>query len=181
MTRADITLHTERLLLRRPDARDADAATRFFVSDRAKLINDYTEAQAWRAFAAEIGHWEIMGFGMFAVCQRSDPDTALGLVGPWFPPDWPETEIGWMMFQGSEGKGFAHEAAEASLRFAFDTLGWAQAVSYIDPANARSIALAERLGAVRDDACARPEPHDLVYRHDPALWRSTVPAMETTA
>ncbi len=174
-------LHTARLVLRKPDARDAKSAVRFFASDRAKHINEYTEGQAWRAFAAEIGHWEIKGFGMFTVCLRDDLDTALGLVGPWHPPDWPETEIGWLLFEGSEGKGIAQEAAAACLRYAFRDLCWDQAVSYIDPENARSIALAERLGAVRDDACARPHPDDLVYRHAPALWREPIAAKEATA
>ncbi|MCP4820480.1 MAG: GNAT family N-acetyltransferase, partial [Shimia sp.] len=39
--------------------------------------------------------------------------------------------------------------------------------SYIDPPNAPSIRLAEKLGAVRDDTAARPDPNDLVYRHMP--------------
>ena len=56
-------------------------------------------------------------------------------------------------------------AAEAARTHVFETLGWDTAVSYIDPQNARSIALAERLGAVRDDSAARPHPDDLVYRH----------------
>ena len=83
----------------------------------------------------------------------------------WFPADWPETEIGWIMFEGGEGKGYAFEAAEAARTHVFETLGWDTAVSYIDPHNARSIALAERLGAVRDDSAERPHPDDLVYRH----------------
>ncbi len=50
-------------------------------------------------------------------------------------------------------------------RHAYEDLGWETAVSYIDPANARSIALAERLGCTRDDAADRVHPDDLVYRH----------------
>jgi RimJ/RimL family protein N-acetyltransferase len=52
---------------------------------------------------------------------------------------------------------------------AFRDLGWTTAVSYIDPDNARSIALAERLGAVRDRGARQPvfDKPCLVYRHSP--------------
>jgi RimJ/RimL family protein N-acetyltransferase len=39
-------------------------------------------------------------------------------------------------------------------------------VSYIDPGNARSIRLAERLGARLDRSAAKSDPEDLVYRHE---------------
>ena len=42
---------------------------------------------------------------------------------------------------------------------------YARCVSYIDPGNARSIALAERLGARPDPDAPRADPDDLVYRH----------------
>lgn len=65
----------------------------------------------------------------------------------------------------AEGKGYATEAAGAALGCAFGTLGVATLVSYVDAANLRSIAVAERLGAVRDATAAGPDPEDLVYRH----------------
>lgn len=68
------------------------------------------------------------------------------------------------------GQGLAAEAAGAARAHAFGALGWTTAVSYVDPGNARSIALAERMGAIRDDAA--PVPHSdrpcLVYRHSAA-------------
>jgi hypothetical protein len=38
-------------------------------------------------------------------------------------------------------------------------------VSYFDPANHRSIAVAVRLGGARDDAAARQDPEDVVFRY----------------
>ena len=77
-----------------------------------------------------------------------------------------ETEIGWMMFETSiEGKGIATEAADAAIKHAFDVLGWQTAVSYIGHTNARSIKLAEKLGAKLDGAAKGPTPETLVYRH----------------
>ncbi|NNF23889.1 MAG: GNAT family N-acetyltransferase [Rhodobacteraceae bacterium] len=161
------TLITPRLRLRRPAAQDVEAAVGFFMSPRATQVGGpHSLGRAWRSFAAEVGHWDILGFGMWAVTTHTD-DTALGLVGPWCPPDWPETEIGWLMFEGSEGHGYAYEAARAALSHAFGTLGWTTAVSYIDEGNDRSLALAKRLGARLDPNAPQPKPDEpcLVFRH----------------
>ena len=162
------TLETERLILRRPAPRDWPRARDFFMSERASGIGGpYTLGKAWRAFAAELGHWEILGFGMWAVTRTGD-DTALGLVGAWCPADWPENEIGWMIFaEKIESTGIASEAARAAVDHAFATLKWDTVVSYVDPGNARSIKLAERLGAIPDPDAPQPDSDKpcLVYRH----------------
>ena len=161
-------LHTERLILRRPNGTDWPAARDFFTSQRAAYVGGpYTLGTAWRQFAAEVGHWDLLGCGMWAVTRRGE-DRALGLVGPWCPADWPETEIGWVIFDPKvEGTGIATEAARAAISHAWDVLGWDTIVSYIATENARSIRLAERLGAVHDPDAPQPKPDKpcLVYRH----------------
>ena len=92
-----------------------------------------------------VGHWELRGFGMWAVEERGT-GAFIGRVGLHFPEGWPDREIGWALARPYWGKGFAFEAARAALAHAFDTLGWERAISLIDPANRRSIRLAERLG-----------------------------------
>jgi RimJ/RimL family protein N-acetyltransferase len=89
------------------------------------------------------------------------------MTGPWFPEGWPEQEIGWSLWSAeAEGRGFALEAAQAARGYAYGDLGWPTAVSYIRPENRRSIALAQRLGAVLDPDAATPDDSDdLVYRH----------------
>lgn len=159
-------IQTHNLTLRQPVAADWDAFHTFYQSDRSIPLAgpEVTLGQSWRTFATELGHWTIRGFGMFAVCQKGSND-AIGLVGPWEPEDWPEREIGWMMFE-HEGKGFAYEAASAAIGYAFDTLKWDTATSYIAKDNIRSIRLAERLGAELDPTAQTPEHKPcLVYRH----------------
>lgn len=163
------TLETARFTLRKPIPSDWEPFKALCMSDRAKGIGGpFSHRKAWRQFAAEFGHWEIHGFGMFTVTEKGDT-TPLGLIGPWYPDDWPETEIGWMVFDGAEGKGIAYEAARACVIHAYDNLGWETVVSYISKSNLRSIALAERLGAKLDPAAPQPHPEDpcLVYRHAP--------------
>lgn len=173
-------LTTGRLVLRAPHAGDWPHWRDFHLSDRANFIGggpELTPALSWRAFGHVIGHWVLRGWGMFVFTRQGD-DTPLGATGPWFPEGWPEHEIGWTVWTPeAEGKGYAFEAAQAARAHARDILGWDSIVSYIHPDNARSIALARRLGATRDDGAPVPYPGQpcLVFRH-PA--RPVPPAKE---
>ncbi len=162
------TLQTTRLTLRRPVPSDWAAFLDFMMSDRSTAFGSHKDlARAFRSFAAELGHWDIFGYGMWAVTLRGD-DTAIGLIGPWTPPDWPEPEVGWMILSDkAEGTGIATEAARAAIRHAYEVLGWPTVVSYIGPENTRSIRLAEKLGANLDPEAPQPKPDApvLVYRH----------------
>ncbi len=163
------TLETERLILRAPGMQDWEAWLAFCLDDRSRFVraDDIDEGKAWRAFCHVAGMWALRGYGSFVITAKG-ADTALGLTGPWHPIDWPERELGWTIWSAAaEGQGYAYEAARAARDYAFGTLGWTTAVSYIDPENTRSIALAERLGAVRDPSAKVPHPEDpcLVYRH----------------
>ncbi|WP_158965340.1 GNAT family N-acetyltransferase [Chachezhania sediminis] len=163
-------IETERLILRAPKGSDAEASVAFFGTDRSRYMGGpQTRAQAWRSFAGVIGHWVVRGWGLFVVCEKGS-DTPLGAVGPWMPEGWTDREIGWSMWDPSvEGKGYAFEAAQAARAYAYGTLGWTTAISYIDPENARSIALAKRMGCTLDDDLPLPDLPDwdgtLVFRH----------------
>ena len=165
------TLQTARLILRKPNSADWPVFRDFMMSDRAAHFHQQGNLGGiWRSFAAELGHWDIFGYGMWAVILRGN-DAALGLIGPWTPPDWPEPEIGWMIFDAkTEGTGIASEAARATLTHAFNVLGWTTAVSYIHPDNIRSIALAEKLGASRDPKALLPASYP-----DSGVWRHHAP------
>lgn len=156
-------LHTDRLILRGPEATDWPAFRDYFASDRSVHTGGPKDAKsAWIFFAAEIGHWHLHGFGMWTVTLD---DTPIGLVGCWYPDQWPEKEIGWLMWDGFEGHGYAHEAAQAVRAHCYGPFGWTTAVSYIHRDNTRSIALAERLNCTRDSAAVHPNPDALVFRH----------------
>ena len=164
-----LTLDTARLILRRPEPADAAAFLAYTGSERYRRERgDRPLPEQWNYFAALMGHWEIRGYGRFLVCLR-DGGTIIGHVGPLYPEGWPEREIAWHLWSdAAEGKGYAHEAARAARDHAFQTLGWDTAVSYIAPDNARSRALASRLGARIDTDAAQlpyPDKPSVVYRH----------------
>ena len=157
-------LETERLVLRGHRPEDFEAYAGFLGSERARFIGKLDRRQAWFEFGAVVGSWTLYGHGGWAVDLRETGDF-IGQVGVMQPESFPELELGWLMFDGHEGKGYACEAAAAARDWAFGAHGAPTLVSYIDPENARSVALAERLGAVRDMDAAGPDAGDLVYRH----------------
>ena len=81
------------------------------------------------------------------------------------PPTPSPRSAGWSC-AAAEGRGIAAEAARALRDWAYAAQGWTTLVSYIDPENARSIRLAERLGARLDPDAPHPDGRPcLVYRH----------------
>lgn len=142
-------IETERLLLRPPEAADFEGFCELHGDERsAKFIGGLkSRPLSWRALATHIGHWHIRGFGMFSVVEKSTGDW-IGRAGPWFPEGWLQPEVGWGLVPRAWGKGYATEAALALVDHAFEELGWDEVVHLIDPSNAASIALAERVGSV---------------------------------
>jgi RimJ/RimL family protein N-acetyltransferase len=96
----------------------------------------------------------------------TDGDRPAGLCGIWNPEGWPEPELGWLVFAPFEGRGIAYEAALRARAWAYDTLGFTTLTSNILPGNARSVALAERLGARYERTYQNVTlGEDMLYRH----------------
>ena len=144
-------IETAKMRLRGPKTADFDAMADFLGSSRSAFVGGpVSRAQAWRSFGHLTGHWLHRGYSMFILADKTS-DAALGMAGPWFPEGWPEPEIGWSIWATeAEGKGLAHEAALATRRFAYDSLGWKTAISLIVNCNTRSQALAQRMGCTHD-------------------------------
>lgn len=143
-------LQTERLLLRRPTLADFDSYAAMWADpDVMKYLSQSGQPmarhEAWRAFTGQAGHWSLRDFGMFAVIERVSGDL-IGIVGPWLPEGWPDFEIGWTLRSAWWKRGYATEAANACLHYAFTELDRAHIVSLITPENTPSIRVAERLG-----------------------------------
>ncbi|MDO8983388.1 GNAT family N-acetyltransferase [Cypionkella sp.] len=157
-------IQTERLRLRMPRYEDFAHRQAFYASDRAIWEGGpFAAEQAWRIFASEVAQWPLMGFGPFSM---EDPLTEeyLGEVGIYQPVGYPEPELGWYVEGHAEGKGLAAEGARAVMAWARDTFGWDHIDNYIAPGNARSIALALRLGGTLVDGPG-VNPTDVVIRH----------------
>lgn len=121
---------------------------------------------AWGMFCQDVAQWPLMGHGALMIEDTSN-GLCVGQVGINSGPLFPEHELGWFVYQNSEGHGYAFEAAMMLRDWALDKEGLdlSTLVSYVDPDNVRSQRLAERLGATLDADASRPKPKDLVYRH----------------
>ena len=159
------TLRTERLVLRPYDAADVERLAAFMGSPRAEHMGGaLCPSQAWFKFAVELAQWPLHGHGGLAVTLREGGALA-GRVVVQRRPDYPEPEMGWIALDGHEGRGLMREAAEALLDWVRAHAALPSLVSYAAPGNARSIALAERLGARRDPGAPAPREGLLVLRH----------------
>ena len=142
---------------------DMEAFEAFYQSDRAQFVTKPdNRTHLWYGFAAEVGSWTLTGMGSWAI----DVDGQLaGQVSVTHPPHFPETELGWILFDDFEGRSIAFEAATLVVTYTRETIRPASLVSYIDARNSRSIALAERLGATLDPTADTWDDADVVYRH----------------
>lgn len=159
-------IDTARLTLRMPRLDDFGPRAAFYGSERSVHEGGpMGRVAAWRIWASEVGQWPLMGYGPFSVEDRGT-GRYVGEVGIYRPEGYPEPEIGWFVVPEAEGQGIAAEAAQAVMVWTRARFGWDRLVSYIDPRNARSIALAERLGATRRDDLPGTASGDVVMLHD---------------
>jgi RimJ/RimL family protein N-acetyltransferase len=161
-------LTTNRLTLRLVEERDWDALHEMLGDEecvRYTIGLPLTRWQTWRMLAAYVGHWQLRGYGPYAVVEQSSM-TTMGVVGLWFPGDWPEPEIKWSFARRFWGCGFATEAAQAVRDMASRDLGWSRLISLILPANTRSKAVAERLGGVFERTIPFRDGVADVFRYD---------------
>lgn len=157
----NLTLETERLILRIPRAEDLDPWSAMMADEEvARFIGGVMgREQTWRVLAAVTGSWVLQGFSMFSVIEKSS-GRWVGRIGPWRPDGWPGTEIGWGLSRHSWGKGYAVEAAAACMDFAVDVLGWTDIIHTIDPENVGSQQVAQRLGSANRGTTRLPPPLD---------------------
>ncbi|HMO06725.1 MAG TPA: GNAT family N-acetyltransferase [Paracoccaceae bacterium] len=158
------TLATARLTLRPMEPGDFPAYAALMASGRSAFMGGpFDTRAAWGLFCHDAAGWALFGFGALMVEAGG---TTVGQVGINHGPLFPEPELGWMLYDGHEGQGYATEAGRALRDWGFGQ-GLPTLVSYMDPANRASAAVAERMGARLDPAAVPQDPGDLVYRHAP--------------
>ena len=124
--------------------------------------------EAWGIFCHEVALWTLCGHGGMSI-ELQETGECVGSVEINYGPLYPERELGWQVYEEHEGNGYITEAAGAYRDWAFEELKLSTLVSYIDPDNIRSIAVAVRLNGVLDHSAPKQDPDDLVYRYSPRV------------
>ena len=168
-------IETERLILRPPAMADFDVFAAMLADPvgMAHLGGPQPRAQAWRTFMTNAGAWTLARATMFLAVEKASGEI-VGRIGPWFPEGWPGPEVGWSLVPHAWGRGLATEGAAAAMGYGFDVLGWAEIVHTIQPANAASIRVAERLGSTYRGDAMLPAPFDKptgVWGQTREAWR----------
>jgi RimJ/RimL family protein N-acetyltransferase len=124
--------------------------------------NTASRQEAWRSMAFFIGHWQLRGYGHWAVEEKSTR-RMIGRLGFLNPEGWPGFEIGWTLARHCWGKGYATEGGRKALQYGFNELGQAHIISLIHPDNTPSMKVAERLGETLEGKTRIFEHDVLVY------------------
>lgn len=146
-----IRIETDRLILRPLEPRDAEAHIAMMGEDGVAAFlspskQPQTSMDRWRQFASYLGHWQLRGFGFFSVEEKETGDW-IGRVGPWQPQGWPGLECGWSITGAHWGKGYAPEAAIASMKWTFTEFpDLERIISVIEPENKNSRTVAAKVG-----------------------------------
>lgn len=153
-------LATERLVLRPPEAEDLPWLLEAINTEPVMryLAGVRSPAEVEAGLAADIAAFANGGWRRWTVWLR-DGETRVGRCGigplrsPAAPPELRgQMEIGWTLAQSHWGKGYATEAAERLLGFAFGELGLPLIYSQTSTSNTESTRMMQRLGFA-----ARPE------------------------
>lgn len=153
MSRTIPTINTQRLTLRGMRTEDFGRFADIWAKpDVVAHIGGKPrpKAQSWDAFLRNAGHWQIAGFGQWAVQIHGTPDMA-GQTGFFFGSrglgqDFdPFPEAGWILAPEYQGQGFGADAAQAAHDW-FDRVIAGRTVCLIQSGNKSSIRIAQKLG-----------------------------------
>jgi RimJ/RimL family protein N-acetyltransferase len=178
-------IETSRLILRPPELQDLDDWVRFASDEKTMqhLGGVSSPSMAWRSIMTMIGAWSAHGFGMFSVIEKSS-QRWIGRIGPWQPLEWPGSEVGWGLHADFWRRGYALEAAAASIDWAFERLSWQEVIHTIARDNMASIALAEKLGSSYQRQAVLPAPMNLevgVWQQTRKQWQENKKALGVAA
>ena len=149
-----LPVRTDRLVLRYPEPRDAEALFGYYSDpDVARYLltppldRRQAEAEIRRRLPAPAG--KERGVNLILVVELDGQLAGDVLLMP-KEPSYSEAEVGWTLDPRFVGRGIATEAARAMIDLAFDHYGVHRVTAQLDARNARSAAVCERLGMRRE-------------------------------
>jgi len=169
-------LETRRLILRAPRREDFTAVAALWAdAEVTRFIHPapLSQEEAWARFLRAFGHWELCGYGFWAVEEKAS-GRLIGETGfldahrDIRPALNGLPEVGWILARAAWGQGYATEAVGAVLAWGDAQLQVARTACIISADNRASLNVARKLGFKQPlPACYRNEPVLLLYRDTP--------------
>ena len=153
MFRSIPTINTTRLALRGMRSEDFERYAEIWaMPDVVRSVTGDVRSRhrAWESFLRNAGHWQMTGFGQWAVIEQHSR-RMIGQVGFFFSTDSLADDLdeypqaGWLLVPQAQGNGYALEAARGAHEW-FDRVYPNKLIARISPDNPNSLKLAERLG-----------------------------------
>lgn len=162
------TLMTERLILDAHRREDFDALAAMWADPAVVRYIGGTprdQEDSWGRLLRYIGHWQLLGYGYWAVREKTSGNYIGGIGFADFhrqiEPALDAPEMGWTLITAAQGKGYATEALSAALEWAKDHFPQKKTVCIISPENRASLKVAQKVGFV--------ESHRSHYHQNPIV------------
>ncbi len=153
----------QRLVVRIPEQRDAVAIAAYFSDNERHLAEFFPVSHELRSPA----YWEtrieasrqefLDGRSCKTYLFEPDDRTVIGLanLGEFIRGPFQACYLGYSLAGAKQGQGFMHEALSLLIAFAFGELRLHRIMANYMPRNARSAAVLERLGFVKEGVAKR--------------------------
>ena len=143
-------LETERLILRQLRLDDAEFIFEllndpsFIQNIGDRNIRTVDNARSYIA-NGPVASYAKHGFGLYLVVLKETAES-IGMCGLIKRDGLEDVDIGYALLPSYWSKGYAVEAAQATKAYAKDVIGLKRIVAIVDPANAGSIRVLEKIG-----------------------------------
>ncbi|HSM07919.1 MAG TPA: GNAT family N-acetyltransferase [Gemmatimonadota bacterium] len=160
-----VVIETRRLFLRRQNASDApfilrllnDADFLRFIGDRG--VRTLEDAESYIRDGA-VASYAANGFGLYLV-ESKDGGEEVGVCGLLSRDFLEDVDLGFAFLPEHRRRGYAREAAEATIVFACEELGLERLTAIVSPGNTASIRLLEGLGFRSRGPVEHPDGDDV--------------------
>jgi len=167
-------LETERLILRPHRVDDFSACAAMWREPsvvRYTIGSESPPQRTWQRLLAYCGHWQLLGFGYWAVESKATRRYIGELGFADFHRDGaPDVagipEIGWALCVETHGRGYASEALREVIGWGDAHLGVTRTICIVHRDNTASLRLARKLGYLTELRAATDDRPDMLLARD---------------
>jgi ribosomal-protein-alanine N-acetyltransferase len=152
MPNSPSSVNTARLVLRPLERTDAPTLHRIYQMEGVLTYFPSTTPPPLEKLEDFISgqekHWQEHGYGNWGMTLPAPGGESelIGWVGLQFVPELDETEVGYLLSPLHWGKGYATEAANASLQFGFEHFAFDHIIALVHPGNLASRNVLQKCG-----------------------------------